>query len=173
MIITNEILDNKPLKNIKKFKDTTCLVNLVKTEDSIGVVCYFFDNLKCWHPFYAVKEIKTKFKAKTYADLIVNLPKLDTNNISDVKGKFYNTFDSPIEINLKPLDSIYSIIEWEKFNTFERKTYYLITDVQELERTFNSNILPCEIIDFNNINQNFKNYPVDDSLKFLVENILK
>ena len=172
MIITNDILNNKPPKNIKVFKDTTCLVNLVTTEDTLGVVCYFFDELGAWHPFYVSKTKKSKFKAKTYADLICDLPKLNTEYVSDARGKFYNTFDTPIEVNIRPFATVYDINNEGKVSIFERKTYYLITDVQELERTFNSTILPCEIINFNNVNDLFNNQPIHDSVKTVVSNIL-
>ena len=91
----------------------------------------------------------------------------------NIKGKFYNTFDTPVEVNNEVLTTTFEIVDNEKDGVLERKTYYLITDVQELERTFNSNIMSCEIVNFNNINDLFQDKKVDGSLKFVVENILK
>lgn len=172
MIITNKTLEAKPPKNMKFFKDTTCLVNLVKTEQNLGVVCYLYDDLNTWCPFNISSIKKYKFRAKTYNDLIINLPKISSENISDIRGKFYNTFDTPVEINHQPIATVFNVNNEDKNVVFERKTYYIITDVQELERSFNSNILPCEIIDFNNINQLYKDKPVDESLRFVIDNVL-
>ena len=126
-----------------------------------------------WQPFSISIDKKHKLKGKTYADLIVELPQINANDLADARGKFYNTFDTPIEVNFKPFYTIYNTIEQGKNNIFERKTYYIITDVQELERTFSSSIMPCEIINFNDINDECKDRPVDASLKFVVENVLK
>ena len=173
MIITNETIKAKPPRNIKYFKDTISLVNLVKTEQNLGVVCYLYESSNTWCPFNIGSTKKHKFKEKTYNDLIVNLPKLSSEDINDIRGKFYNTFDTPIEIDQQPFATVFSVNNEDKNIVFERKTYYLITDVQELERTFNSNIKPCEIINFNNINDLFKDKPVDEGLKFVIKNILK
>lgn len=172
MIITNEILEQSIDKKIKYFSDKTCILSIINTEGNLGVVCYLIDNI--WQPFcynYVVKKFKSK--AKTYRELLGDIPSLDRNNIADIKGKFYNTFDTPVEVNSEILTTTFQIINNGKNNIFERKTYYLITDIQELERTFNCNIMPCEIINFNAINDLYKGKPIDDSLKHIVENILK
>lgn len=172
MIITSEILEQNVDKKIKYFSDKIYILSIINTEDTFGVVCYLCDDV--WQPFcydYSIK--KFKCKAKTYRELINIIPPLDRNNIADIKGKFYNTFDTPVEVNNEVLTTTFEIINNEKGSVLERKTYYLITDIQELERTFNSNIRPCEIINFNNINDLHKDKPVDDSLKFVIENILK
>lgn len=171
MIITSKILDQSVDKKVKYFDDKTYILSIINTEGNLGVVCYLINDV--WQPFcydYGIK--KCKFKSKTYRELINTAPKLDRNNIADIKGKFYNTFDTPVEVNDEVLATTFEIISSGKDNILERKTYYLITDVQELERTFNSNIIPCEIVDFNNINDVFKDRKVDESLKFVVENII-
>ena len=171
MIITSEILEQNIDKKIKYFSDKTYILSIINTEQSFGVVCYLIDDV--WQPFcydYGVTKFKTK--AKTYKQLINDIPALNRDNIADIKGKFYNTFDTPVEVNSDVLTTTFEVISNGKDGVLERKTYYLITDVQELERTFNSNILPCEIIDFNDINK-MHNKPVDESLKFIVTNILK
>ena len=172
MIITSKMLEQNIDCKIKYFSDKTYILSIINTEGSLGVVCYLIND--CWQPFcydYDVK--KCKFKAKTYRELINNMPALNRNNIADVKGKFYNTFDTPIEVNNEILTTTFEIVNNGKDNILERKIYYLITDVQELERTFNPNILPCEIINLNNINDLFKDKLVDAGLKFVVENILR
>ena len=170
MIITSKILDNIVNQKIKYFSDKTYILSIINTEDSFGVVCYLQDNV--WQPFcydYGVK--KFKYKAKTYRELINNLPPINRENISNIKGKFYNTFDTPVEVNNEILTTTFEIIEQDKDCIIERKTYYLITDIQELERTFNSNIMPCEIINFNNINYFYKDKPVDESLKSVISKL--
>ena len=172
MIITSEILEQSIDKKIKYFSDKTYILSIINTEGSLGVVCYLFDG--AWQPFcydYGIK--KFKCKAKTYRDLINSLPPIDRNNIADVKGKFYNTFDTPVEVNSEVLTTTFEILNNGKYNIIERKTYYLIADIQELERTFNGNIMPCEIVNFNNINELYKDKPVEESLKYIIENILK
>ena len=167
MIITSKNLEQNIDKKIKYFSDKTYILSIINTEGSLGVVCYLINDV--WQPYcydYGVRKFKTK--AKTYRELINDLPSLDRNSIADIKGKFYNTFDTPVEVNNEVLTTTFEI----KDNTIERKTYYLITDVQELERTFNNSILPCEIINLNNINDLFKQRAVDDSLRFVME-ILK
>ncbi|MBQ7797917.1 MAG: hypothetical protein IJ371_02210 [Clostridia bacterium] len=172
MIITSEYLEQSINQKIKYFSDKTYILSIINTEESFGVVCYLQDDV--WQPFcYDYGISKFKCKAKTYRDLINNIPPLNRNNIADIKGKFYNTFDTPVEVNNEILTTTFEIIYNGKDTILERKTYYLITDVQELERTFNSNIMPCEIIDFNGINELHKEKEVDDSLKFVIENILK
>ena len=169
MIISSENLKQNIDKKIKYFSDKTYILSIINTEDTFGVVCYLFDDI--WQPFcydYAVQKFKPK--AKTYRDLINNLPPLKRENIADIKGKFYNTFDTPVEVNNQILTTVFELCEQDKNATLERKTYYLITDVQELERTFNTNILPCEIIDFNNVNELYKDKPVAESLKFIIQN---
>lgn len=171
MIITSEILDNKLMDKVSIFKDTTCLLSIINTEESFGVVCYLINDT--WQPFcydYGVK--KFKCKAKSYRDLINEIPPINRDNILDCKGKFYNTFDTPVEVNNEILATTFEVCKQGKNTILERKTYYLITDVQELERTFNANIMPCEIVDFNNINDLYKDKPVDNSLRYIVENIL-
>ena len=172
MIITSENLEQNINKKIKYFSDTTYILSIINTEESFGVVCYLINDT--WQPFcydYGVK--KFKHKSKTYRELINSLPMINRNNIADIKGKFYNTFDTPVEVNNEILTTTFEITNNGKDNILERKTYYLITDVQELERTFNSSILSCEIINFDNINDLFKEKKVDNSLKFVVENVLK
>lgn len=172
MIITTKDLEQNIDKKIKYFSDKTYILSIINTEESFGVVCYLINDT--WQPFcydYGVK--KFKYKAKNYRELINNIPPLDRNNIADIKGKFYNTFDTPIEVNNEILTTTFETINNDKYDIIERKTYYLITDVQELERTFNSSIMPCEIINFNNIDDLHKDKPVDKSLKFVIENILK
>ena len=172
MIITSENLGQSIDKKIKYFSDKTYILSIINTEGSLGVVCYLIDNV--WQPFcyeYSVK--KFKFKGKSYREVINELPALDRNNIADIKGRFYNTFDTPVEINTDALTTTFEVVTGDKYNTLERKTYYLITDVQELERTFNSNILPCEIIDFNSINDLFKDNFVDKSLQHVINSITK
>ena len=172
MIITSNNLGQNIDKKIKYFSDKTYILSIINTEESFGVVCYLTNDV--WQPFcydYGMK--KVKIKAKTYRELINTIPLLNRNNIADIKGKFYNTFDTPVEVNNEILTTTFELVEQNKNTIFERKTYYLITDVQELERTFNSNIMSCEIVNFNNINDLFKDKKVDGSLKFVVENILK
>ena len=172
MIITSSNLSQNIDKKIKYFSDKTYILSIINTEDNFGVVCYLINDV--WQPFcydYGVKKFKPK--AKNYRELINNIPPLDRNNIADIKGKFYNTFDTPIEVNNEILTTTFETINNDKYDIIERKTYYLITDIQELERTFNSNIMPCEIINFNNINDLYKDKKVDESLKFVIENILK
>lgn len=172
MIITSENLGQNIDKKIKYFSDKTYILSIINTEDNFGVVCYLINDI--WQPFCYYYDIKKfKYKAKNYKELINTLPHIARNNIADIKGKFYNTFDTPVEVNSEVLTTTFEIINNGKDNIIERKTYYLITDIQELERTFNSSILPCEIINFNNINDLYKEKKVDDSLKFVVENILK
>jgi len=172
LIITSENLEQNIDKKIKYFSDKTYILSIINTEQSFGVVCYLIDDI--WQPFcydYGVK--KFKCKAKTYRELINIVPPVNRDNIADIKGKFYNTFDTPIEVNNQVLTTTFEIIDSAKHAILQRKTYYLITDVQELERTFNANIIPCEIINFNNINEQCKDRPVDDSLQYVIENILK
>ena len=155
MIITREILEQNIGQKIKYFSDKTYILSIINTEDSFGVVCYLINYT--WQPFcydYGVQKFKSK--AKTYRELINTIPQLNRNNIADIKGKFYNTFDTPVEVNNEVLTTTFEILNNGKDNIIERKTYYLITDVQELERTFNSNIMPCEIINFNNIGDLYK-----------------
>ena len=171
MIITTEMLEQSIDCKIKYFSDKTYILSIINTEGSLGVVCYLIDDV--WQPFcfdYGIQKLKNK--AKTYRELINTAPMLDRNNIADIKGKFYNTFDTPVEVNNEILATTFEIITTGKDNILERKTYYLITDIQELERTFNSNIMPCEIINLDNINDLFKGRPVDTSLKFVVEKII-
>ena len=168
MIITSEILDNIIDKKIKYFNDKIYILSIINTEDNLGVVCYLINDV--WQPFcydYGVQ--KAKFKGKTYRELINAIPPLNRNNLADIKGKFYNTFDTPVEVNNEVLATTFEIVTNEKDNILERKTYYIITDIQELERTFNSNIMPCEIINFNNINEIYKEREFDESLKSLIE----
>lgn len=172
MIITSDNLEQNVDKKIKYFIDKTYILSIINTEGDLGVVCYLINDT--WQAFcydYGIK--KFKCKAKTYRELINSLPQLDRNNIADVKGKFYNTFDTPVEVNNEVLTTTFEIVSNGKDSVLERKTYYLITDIQELERTFNSNIMPCEIINFNTINDLFKDRKVDESLRFVIENILK
>lgn len=172
MIITTGILGQNIDFKIKYFSDKTYILNIINTEGSLGVVCYLIND--SWQPFcydYGIK--KCKFKSKTYRELINNVPMLDRDNIADIKGKFYNTFDTPVEVNNQVLATIFEIIDKGKDCVLERKTYYLITDVQELERTFNSNIMPCEIINLDSINGLFKEKKVDESLIYVIHNILK
>ncbi|MFQ6724260.1 MAG: hypothetical protein ACLRFE_02880 [Clostridia bacterium] len=172
MIITSENLAQNIDKKIKYFSDKTYILSIINTEGNLGVVCYLIDNL--WQPFcYDYGVTKFKYKAKTCIELINSVPLLKRDNIADIKGKFYNTFDTPVEVNSEVLTTTFEIVNNGKDNILERKTYYLITDVQELERTFNSNILPCEIVDINSINDLFKDKKVDESLKFVIENCLK
>ena len=172
MIITSESLEQNVDKKIKYFIDKTYILSIINTEGNLGVVCYLIDN--AWQPFcYDYGKQKFKHKAKTYRELINSTPSVDRNNIADIKGKFYNTFDTPVEINNEVLTTTFEIVGDGKNNVLERKTYYLITDVQELERTFNSNIMPCEIINFNNIDDLYNDKPVDKSLKFVIINILQ
>ena len=171
LIITTEMLEQSIDCKIKYFSDKTYILSIINTEGSLGVVCYLINDN--WQPFcydYGIK--KCKFKSKTYRELINNVPMLDRDNIADIKGKFYNTFDTPVEVNNQVLTTTFEIIDKGKDCVLERKTYYLITDVQELERTFNSNIMPCEIINLDNINDLFKGRPVDSSLKFVLQNKL-
>lgn len=172
MIITTNDLEQNIDKKIKYFNDKTHILSIINTEGMLGVVCYLINDV--WQPFcydYGVQ--KFKCKAKNYKEAINSLPAIDRNNVADIKGKFYNTFDTPVEVNNEIFTTTFEVIEQNKNITLERKTYYLITDVQELERTFNSNILPCEIINFNNINELYKGKKVDESLKYIVTNILK
>ena len=172
MIITSKNLEQNIDKKIKYFSDKTYILSIINTEGSLGVVCYYVNDI--WQPFccdYGVK--KFKYKAKTYRELINNIPPLNRDNIADIKGKFYNTFDTPVEVNNEILTTTFEVIEQDKTTILQRKTYYLITDIQELERTFNCNIMPCEIIDFNNINDLHKEKNVDESLKYIVTTILK
>jgi len=172
LIIASDNLEQSIDKKIKYFSDKTYILSIINTEGSLGVVCYLINDT--WQPFcydYGVKKFKNK--SKTYRELINNIPQLARDNIADIKGKFYNTFDTPVEVNNEVLTTTFEIVDNEKDGVLERKTYYLITDVQELERTFNSNIMSCEIVNFNNINDLFKDKKVDGSLKFVVENILK
>ncbi len=172
MIITSDIVEQNVDKKIKYFSDKTYILSIINTEQSFGVVCYLIDDI--WQPFcydYGVKKFKTK--AKTYKDLINDIPPINRENIADIKGRFYNTFDTPVEVNSDILTTTFEVTTSGKDGILERKTYYLITDVQELERTFNSNILPCKIIDFNDIDEMYNDKPIDESLKFIVANILK
>ena len=187
MIITSDNLTQNIDKKIKYFSDKTYILSIINTEGNFGAVCYLNQHLtqadsgtnnrealQTWQPFcydYGVK--KFKFKAKTYRELINNIPPLDRNNIADIKGKFYNTFDTPVEVSNDIFATTFEIINNAKYNILERKTYYLITDVQELERTFDPSIMPCEIINFDNFNDLYKDIQVDESLKYVVENILK
>ncbi len=171
MIITSGNLEQNIDKKIKYFSDKTYILSIINTEESFGVVCYLINDT--WQSFcynYGVK--KFKCKAKTYRELINNIPPLDRDNIANAKGKFYNTFDTPVEVNNEIFTTTFEIINKGKDSILERKTYYLITDIQELERTFNSNIIPCEIINFNNINDLYKDKPVNESLRYVVKNIL-
>lgn len=150
----------------KFFKETVCLINIVKTESELGIVCYNFPNSNVWQPFfYSFANQKVKINAK-YENLNKYLPNIDKNNVLEAKSKFYTTFDTPIEVQDSPIKSF--IIYDKKNKLIERKTYYLIIDVQELERSFNSNILPCIIIDLNKINEQYKNLTVDESVKLLL-----
>ena len=172
MIITSEILKQSIDKKIKYFSDKTYILSVINTEQSFGVVCYLIEDI--WQPFcYDYGKIKFKSKAKTYKDLINDISPINRENIADIKGKFYNTFDTPVEVNSDVLTTTFEIINIGKDSVLERKTYYLITDVQELERTFNSNILPCEIINLNDIDELCNDKPVDESLKYVIQNILK
>lgn len=172
MIITSNHLEQNIDKKIKYFSDKTYILSIINTEGSLGVVCYLINNV--WQPFcydYGVQKFKTK--AKTYRELINDIPALKRDNVADIKGKFYNTFDTPVEVNAEILTTTFEIVNNGKDNILERKTYYLITDVQELERTFNSNIMPCEIINFNTINDLFKDRKVDESLKYVIQLIVE
>lgn len=172
MIITRDILEQNIDKKIKYFRDKTYILSIINTEGILGVVCYLTDG--AWQSFvYDYGVHKFKCKAKTYRELLNSVPAIDKNNIADIKGKFYNIFDTPVEVNNQILTTTFEVVTSGKDSILERKTYYLITDIQELERTFNSNILPCEIINFNNINDLYKEKKVDDSLKFVIEKILK
>ena len=171
MIINSEMLEQNIANKIKYFSDKTYILSIINTEGNLGVVCYLINDV--WQPFcYDYGVNKYKFKVKTYRELINKAPALNRNNIADIKGKFYNTFDTPVEINDEVLTTTFEIIDGDKGDILDRKTYYLINDVQELERTFNPTILPCEIIDFNNINDLFRDRPVDSSLKHIVQNII-
>lgn len=180
MIITNEILDKK-VGRVSSFVDVTCLVNFVNTDGNMGVVCYLLDGRvpakgdlttsKTWKPFSVREDIKCKLKAKTFRELVNSVPPINPENLQNAKGKFYNTFDTPIEVNNEVFATTFEITPQEKHPILERKTYYLITDVQELERSFNPNVYPCEIINFNAINQLYKNTPVDDSLQYIIQQL--
>ena len=169
MIITSEILNKNVDKKIKYFSDKTYILSIINTDGNVGVVCYLIDDI--WQPFcydYGIKKFKSK--AKTYRELINDIPPVNRENIADIKGKFYNTFDTPVEVNSDVLTTTFEVVTSGKDNIFERKTYYLITDIQELERTFNSNILSCEIININTINEEYGDKSVDESLKIIVTN---
>ena len=156
-------------KKIKYFSDKTYILSIINTDGNVGVVCYLIDDI--WQPFcydYGIKKFKSK--AKTYRELINDIPPVNRENIADIKGKFYNTFDTPVEVNSDVLTTTFEVVTSGKDNIFERKTYYLITDIQELERTFNSNILSCEIININTINEEYGDKSVDESLKIIVTN---
>lgn len=177
MIITNEMLDKKSVK-VSGFIDTTCLVNFVNTDGKVGVVCYLLDAnggevgvVKTWKPFSLSQNVRYKPKAKTFRELINSIPPINPENLPNIKGKFYNTFDTPIEVNNEVFATTFEILSREKHTVLERKTYYLITDVQELERTFNSNIYPCEIVNFGAISQLYKNAPVDESLQDIIQKL--
>lgn len=172
MIITSDKLSQNINKKIKYFSDKTYILSIINTEDSFGVVCYLQDNV--WQPFcydYGIK--KFKCKAKTYRELINNIPPPKRDNVADIKGKFYNTFDTPVEVNNEILTTTFEILNNVNDAVLERKTYFMITDIQELERTFNFTIMPCEIINFNSINNLYKEKKVDDGLKYVIQNILK
>lgn len=191
MIISKDILNNKIEYKIKYFNDITSLINIVNTDGEMGVVCYIQNDLnkeksfnkdtnnmqnnnfnQTWQPFNIAQTQKIKFKVKSYGELINSLPPLKRDSISDIRGKFYNTFDTPVEINENNFISIFSIKQNGKNAILERTTYYLITDVQELERSFNSNIMPCTIINFNALNEEYDNKQVDESLKYLIQEYL-
>lgn len=181
MIITNEMLDKKSVR-ISGFISTTCLVNFVNTDGNMGVVCYLLDEdkspannnhtYKTWKPFSISESIKYKSKAKTIRELINFIPPANPEDLPNIKGKFYNTFDTPIEVGSEVFATTFEILTQDKHTILQRKTYYLITDVQELERTFNSNIYPCEIINVNTINQFYKNAPVDESLQYIIQKLI-
>ena len=42
----------------KFFKETVCLINIVKTESELGIVCYNFPNSNVWQPFSIHLQIK-------------------------------------------------------------------------------------------------------------------
>lgn len=170
MIILDEINNEKLERKFrpKFFKDTIYFINIVNTEDKLGVVTYKFPNTNIWQPFCDYKTTKISYKAKTYGELKQIQP---INDIVDVRGKFYNTFDTPVEVNFEPISIIFDLHKEGKNNILERKSYYMITDVQELERTFNSNILPCEIISFDEIANSDK--LVDEGLKHIIQTYYK
>lgn len=166
LIITAEILEQNIDKKIKYFNDKTYIISIINTEGSLGVVCYLINGV--WQPFcydYGAKKFKTK--AKNYRGLINDIPELNRDNIADIKGKFYNTFDTTIEVNNEVFNTTFEVVNTGKDNLLERKTYYLITDIQELERTFNSSIIPCEIINVNDI----ESKKVDESLISLIKKL--
>ena len=171
MIIATKDLKQNIDRKIKYFSDKTYILSIINTEGNLGVVCYLKDNI--WQPFcYDYGTKKLKYKGKTFDDLINSLPQIECQNIADIKGKFYNTFDTPVEVNNKVFATTFELLNQGKNTIIERKNYYLITDIQELERTFNSNIMPCEIIDLKSINQSFNGKWVDDSLKYVVTTYL-
>ena len=168
MIILDELNNEKLERKFrpKFFKDTIYLINIVNTEGKLGVVNYKFPNSSVWQPFCESKTIKVSCKIKTYGELKQLKP---INDIIDVRGKFYNTFDTPVEVNLNPISILFDLYQEGKSNVIERKSYYMITDVQELERTFNSNILPCEIVGIDDINTTEKS--IDEGLKYILNNL--
>jgi hypothetical protein len=169
LIITSENLEQTVAQKIKYFNDKIYLVSIINTDGSVGLVCYLQDNV--WQPFcYQYEQQKFKSKSRNYRELINSIPVLDRDNIANAKGKFYNTFDTPVEVNSEILTTTFEILNSGKDNVLERKTYYLITDVQELERTFNSSIMQCEIINIESID-NVREKPVDESLKYIVKRI--
>ncbi|MBQ7880381.1 MAG: hypothetical protein IJ358_00870 [Clostridia bacterium] len=172
MIITNDEFSKDIERKIKYFKEITYIVSLINTDGEMGIVCYNYANSSVWQPFCLEGDVvKLNIKAKTYGDLVGNLPPLN-KDISNIRGKFYNTFDTPVEIDDTPIMSVLSINENCKKPVLERKIYYLITDVQELERTFNPLIMPCEIINFKAIDELYKNKPVDENLKYVISKLL-
>ncbi len=168
MIILDKLNNEKLERKFrpKFFKDTIYLINIVNTEGKLGIVTYKSNNNNIWQPFCESKTIKLSCKAKTYGELKQIKP---INDIMDVRGKFYNTFDTPVEVNSSPISIIFDLYQEDKANIIERKSYYMIIDVQELERTFNSNILPCEIVGVDDINTTEK--AIDEGLKYIVNNL--
>lgn len=171
MIVTKQLLQNKIDANLrpKFWRDATYLINIVNTNGTLGVVCYNYEHTPYMQPFCITTEKYKLKKYKIWKELLDSLPVYDKENISVARGKFYNTFDTPVEIN----NDVISVQFYVDENAHEliRKSYYLITDVQELERTFNSNIYPCQIVDLKNIDELFYGKPLDENLKQILKEI--
>lgn len=170
MIITKQLLQDKiDAKFRPKFWcDATYLINIVNTNGTLGAVCYNYEHTPYIQPFCVMTDRKKLKKYKTWKELIDNLPSQDRENILLARGTFYNTFDTPVEIN----NDVVSVQFYIDENTHEliRKSYYLITDVQELERTFTS-AYPCQIVDLKNIDDLFYGKPIDENLKQILKEI--
>lgn len=158
MIINSKNINDKLVKKLtpKHFYVRVSFLSFINTGEENGLVLYKENDI--FRPFCYKETLNLKkIKAKTYSDLIKefdnNLEHIE-KTLKKAKTMFYDEFETSCKV--KVIKELFELGLIDNEVTLTKHIVCVISELDNIERTFENSSLHCEVVNINKILVDYK-----------------